>query len=146
MNTLRSAHVASTIARPEQKGLPRSKTMASTFAGAIAALSIGVAHGATLTVTSLGDSGPGSLREAIATSKFLDNSAARAGGAIHNFDTLTITRSTFSENFASVVSENISNGNQGALKVTNSNIVCDTVACFGSSNALVSSDRLTVRR
>ena len=285
MNTPRLARSAGTIAYPEQQGLPGSKTLASGLAGALAALCIGVAHSATLTVTSLGDSGPGSLRETIVIanasmgvtdtivfgasgtitlasrlpdirdnvtidgrgqnitidgnnavqvlfvgagkklklagitiingycaspcsggailnvgtlevsestfagnsallggaihnfgalkvtgctfsgnsarfggaihnfdtltvtdSKFLNNSATRAGGAIHNFDTLTIARSTFSGNFASAVSDNISNENQGALKVTDSNIVCDAVACFSSGSALISSGRSTVRR
>jgi len=285
MNTPRFARIVKTLERPVQQGLPGRSTLASGLAGTVAALCIGVAHGATLTVTSLADSGAGSLREAISAanasvgvadtivfsisgtitlasrlpdiqddvtiigrgqnitidgnnavqvlfvgagktlrltgvtivnghcvspcsggailnvgtlevsastfsgnsallggaihnfgtlkvsgstfagnsarfggaihnfdtlavtdSKFLNNSAARAGGAIHNFDALTIVHSTFSGNWARVVSANISNGNQGIMKVTNSNIVCDTVACFGSSNALIGSGRLSAWR
>jgi predicted outer membrane repeat protein len=70
-------------------------------------------------------------------SRFLGNSATGTGGAIHSFDTLTVTGSTFSGNSAIVDSDNISSGDQGVTKVTNSTIVCNSLACLGSGGAFV---------
>lgn len=285
MNTISLPRAARAIARSLQQALPTRSALAIGLAGTAAALSIGVAQGATLTVTSLADSGPGSLRDAITAanasagiadtinfgvsgtitlasrlpdidddvtidgkgksitvcgnnavqvlfvsagktlklaevtianghcaspcsggailnvgtlkvssstfsgnsallggaihnfgtlevtgstfsgnsarvggaihnfdtltvigSKFLGNSATGIGGAIHNFDTLTVTDSTFSGNSATVASDNISSGDQGATKVTNSTIVCNSVACLGSGGSFVGNARGTLVR
>lgn len=65
MRTTSFPHAARLIVQCLQRALPTRGILAIGLAGTAAALSIGIAHGATLTVTSLADSGVGSLRDAI---------------------------------------------------------------------------------
>jgi Chlamydia polymorphic membrane protein (Chlamydia_PMP) repeat len=285
MNTVTLSRAAQSIARSLQQGLPTRRALATGMAGTAAALCIGVAHGATLTVSNLADSGAGSLRNAISAanasrgiadtiifgvsgtitlasrlpdidddvtidgkgqtitidgnnavqvlyvgagktlklagvsivngrcdspcsggailnvgtlevskskfsgnsallggaihnfgmlkvtgstfsgnsarfggaihnfyaltvtdSRFLGNSAMNTGGAIYNFDTMTISGSTFSGNSAKVASDNIASADRGTMKVTKSNIVCNTVACSNSGDTFVGNSGLTAQR
>jgi hypothetical protein len=74
----------------------------------------------------------------VADSRFVGNSAARTGGAIHNFDTLTVTGSTFAGNSAAVASDNIANRGQGvAQALTDSTIVCNSVACLAAGGGFL---------